>query len=70
MGDLAAEGSGNHTVLEVEIHTLWKERFDMKRDWEHWERVEYGAVLGYTLGLRLGGLSRDQRTSGQAKKTN
>ncbi|KAK2051736.1 hypothetical protein LY76DRAFT_639976 [Colletotrichum caudatum] len=53
MGNLAAEGSGNHAVLEVELRTVPRVLFETRWDWEEEDRVKYAANLGYAFGLKL-----------------
>ncbi|TVY62067.1 hypothetical protein Focb16_v013116 [Fusarium oxysporum f. sp. cubense] len=53
MGDLAAEGSGNHAVLEVELRKVHRESFEKRHNWGLKDQMNYAAILGYAFGLEL-----------------
>lgn len=53
MGDLAAEGSGNHAVLEVELRKVHRESFEKRNNWGLKDQMNYAATLGYAFGLEL-----------------
>ncbi|KAI9150586.1 hypothetical protein HJFPF1_10361 [Paramyrothecium foliicola] len=53
VGDVSAQGTGNHAALEVELRKVSRERFERRRSWEQQERVTYAATLGFAFGLEL-----------------
>ncbi|KAH7079270.1 hypothetical protein BKA63DRAFT_563914 [Paraphoma chrysanthemicola] len=67
VGNVAAEGSGYHAVLEVELRAVPRERFEKRLGREHDERVMYAATLGYAFGLELLQVSANDEASKESE---